>query len=224
MLQFGSSGCSESQADAAPRRSIFRFLWKCPDASTWRSYRQLKMSWRTFFTNCPLGELQLQPGAIWYPFVSVFRSMLRVTGRFCTEGPKLEFGGPMSQADSGREVEGEWPGIEKAKHHWEIGTRDKMRVDSNWFYDLWKSASSWWQPTIVKSFAFLVDVCQALAAVFLCGSLRGGCRVLSPKPQRFWWTGWIDWLVSHRCKYLIVEPFLFQSHQSPCLAKENTRS
>lgn len=37
----------------------------------------------------------------------MFRSMLRVTGRFCTEGPKLEFGGPMSQADSGREVEGE---------------------------------------------------------------------------------------------------------------------
>lgn len=25
----------------------------------------------------------------------------------CTEGPKLEFGGPMSQADSGWEVEGE---------------------------------------------------------------------------------------------------------------------
>ena len=57
--------------------------------------------------------------------------MLRVTGRFCTEGPKLEFGGPMSQADSGWEVEGKQPGIEEAKHNWEIGTRDKMRVDSN---------------------------------------------------------------------------------------------
>ena len=94
-----------------------------------------------------------------------------LAGRFCTEGPKLEFGGPM-QADSGEELQ-----------LWNDRTNTMLTTLMQDIHQI-EDGLDGLNKKVLQSLSFTFWSLQVQATVCLCDSLRWGCRVPSLKQQQ----------------------------------------